>query len=100
MNDFYIRNSDSLLWQSGFEHHRSAIESFLNCPKTPLNTPVYISVPSSSGWGNFEGLFSYVDNSPHPNHFVYINKWGEIVNLIYCDWAYVESLNDQILADP
>lgn len=87
----YILRQDSDTWMIGFDHHVDALASFAQTPKTPQNTPVLISVPHSSGWGNFEGNFSYVLNSPHPEwarHCVYIDKRGERVEMIFLPRGY------------
>ncbi len=74
----FILRQHNNAWESGFEHHLIALASFVNSP----NTPVYVSAPHSSGWGEFEAHFSYFLNSPHSEwarHCIYVDKRGERV---------------------
>lgn len=102
MNDFicYIRReSDNNGWIRARNHHKEALESFLNTPvnnMNNINNNVYVSVSHEDG-GNFEAYFSLYQN-PIQNENIssmvrYTDAYGRNVDIVMAKPSYIAYWN-------
>ena len=95
--DCYIRR-DFNEWVNARNHHRQALEIFLNSPSSNNNEYVYVSVPHEDG-GNFEVNFR---RHPFQDRWVnqnvqsisnYTDDYGRNVEIIVANPNYIAYIN-------
>lgn len=68
-------------WREAEEYHKEALLSFLNCPRSPVNRPLYVSIHENNQ--EIEDYNSYAYIARYNNNYLYINKNNNKFELKY-----------------